>query len=100
MRIHYPPQAKNGEGRAELFPARWKVGSRGSAASLLAAAAPTGAQALRRIINDVAMDVMYYTSPIYGQEVNTVKYQFKFTMNSFLIHILFLIRFKMICEES
>lgn len=57
------------QGRAELFPARWRAGERGDAAELLAAAAPMGAPALRRAINDAAMDVMYYTSPVYGKQV-------------------------------
>lgn len=59
----------SGNDRAELFPARWRAGERGSAAALLEAAAPAGAPALRRAINDAAMDVMYYTSPVYGKQV-------------------------------
>lgn len=73
----------SGKDRAELFPARWRAGERGSAAALLEAAAPAGAPALRRAINDAAMDVMYYTSPVYGKQVRC--FINEFSCNPFFI---------------
>ncbi len=68
MKDKYFPQLNNAKQRAEFFPVEWR-----SAAKLdndvVDAITPQKLLSLRQMLNSTAMDIMYYSSPLYRAEV-------------------------------
>ncbi|KAL0280809.1 UNVERIFIED_CONTAM: hypothetical protein PYX00_001992 [Menopon gallinae] len=54
--------------RAEFFPVEWRSNLQLDG-ELVDAITPNTLQTLRQMLNASAMDIMYYTSPLYGEEV-------------------------------
>jgi len=57
--------------RAEFFPVEWRSNLQLDG-ELVDAITPNTLQSLRQMLNASAMDIMYYTSPLYGGEVSSL----------------------------
>ncbi|KAF4520881.1 hypothetical protein B566_EDAN010296 [Ephemera danica] len=59
------------EHRAEFFPVEWRSSLKLDG-DLVQAITPLHLEKLRQLLNASAMDIMYYTSPLFGKEVSVI----------------------------
>ncbi|XP_076812132.1 phospholipase DDHD1-like [Clavelina lepadiformis] len=61
-------QLKNIEGRSEFIPVEWRSRLKLDE-DIIESITPTKGQGVRRFVNNTAMDIMYYASPLYRNEI-------------------------------
>ncbi|CAL8099836.1 unnamed protein product [Orchesella dallaii] len=69
MKDKYFPQLNNAKQRAEFFPVEWRSAAKLDG-DIVEAITPQKLLTLRQLLNSTAMDIMYYTSPLYRAEVS------------------------------
>lgn len=72
MKEKYFPQLNNAKQRAEFFPVEWRSAIKLDG-DIVEAITPQKLVTLRQLLNSTAMDIMYYTSPLYRAEVYILK---------------------------
>ncbi len=69
---HLSEEEENSNGRAEFLPVEWRSSLKLDG-DTVESITPTKIRGLRSVLNASAMDILYYTSPLYRSEVRVVR---------------------------